>query len=302
MGPEFRLADGRRAVDFLLQTQLGLARAGGRVWLAFPPEVEVHPNAFLKTMVEAGLPLDHAFVHRGARRTVQDVLDGARALFRPAQVGRTANMLPWSIILFARTTPPGRGRWTNAWEEPVDLDAVIDDALVLLEQASLPLRDAMASGRAPESMAPVHAFTCGGTHLLYSLLVSMHAGYTGRDRLQRTRRQVDLLVWRLSADMDLIRRFYAERGAAPGRDWFELDARLKLLGHAEECLAYGTRRGVLTLTSAQQAQRRAGVAAVRDLLQELEGKRMDQARAVNPELFRQLVGDVCHARHGLTLS
>ena len=29
---------------------------------------------------------------------------------------------------------------------------------------------------------------------------------------------------------------------------------------------------------------------------------MKEANAVNPELFRQLVGDTCHARHGLTLT
>jgi len=57
-----------------------------------------------------------------------------------------------------------------------------------------------------------------------------------------------------------------------------------------------------TLTPAQQAQRRAGTVALRRLLGDMEERNMKEAHAVNPELFRQLVGDACHARHGLTLT
>jgi hypothetical protein len=61
MGKDFKLNDGRRAVDWLLETQLAFVPANGGHVLAFPPSVEVHPNMFLKTMLEAGVPLDHVF-------------------------------------------------------------------------------------------------------------------------------------------------------------------------------------------------------------------------------------------------
>lgn len=32
---------------------------------------------------------------------------------------------------------------------------------------------------------------------------------------------------------------------------------------------------------------------------ELEARDLGEARPINQELFRQLVGDTCHARHGL---
>ena len=150
--------------------------------------------------------------------------------------------------------------------------------------------------------APVHSFTCAGTHMLYALLTALHTGYAGQDRRERTQRQVDLLVWRLTADLALIERFYKERAAENGAYWFELDAKVKILGHAEECLAFGVRHGVVTLTPAQQAQRKAATATLRRLLGDMEERNMREAHAVNPELFRQLVGDACHARHGLTLT
>jgi hypothetical protein len=308
MGRDFTVKDGRRAVDFLLETQLTSSPVNGKPVLAFPAQVEIHPNSFLKTMLEAGVPLDHAFVHQGQRRTLRDVLEGARALFRPAQIARQstlpgkANALPWSLIAFARTASPLRPRWTNAWDEPVDFDVVVEDSLRLLEAGSQPLMDVMRQGKPHTAKAPVHDYTCGGTHLVYGLLTAMHAGYTGKDRVERTQRQVDLLVWRMTADIELIGHFYKQRAAHPGRYWFELDTKLKLLGHAEECLALGTKRAVVALDPAQQAQRRAAVAAVRQMLEDMEGRNVRDARNFDVDLYRQLVGDVCHARHGLTLA
>ena len=233
---------------------------------------------------------------------LREVVDGARAMLRPTLVMPVANALPWTLIALTRTTPPIRRRWTNAWGEPVDLDAVVESALGLLEQASLPVAQAMREGRAETASAPVHSFTCGGTHLIYGLLTAVHAGYAGKDRRERMRQQVDLLIWRLGADLDLIGRFYRARAAAPGVSWYELDAKLKLLGHAEECLAFATLHEVVRLTPVQRAQRQAAVATLRRMLEDLEARNLGEAEGLDRELYRQLVGDTCHARHGLTLA
>ena len=301
MGRDFAIKGGRRAVDYLLENVLISVPANGKSALAFEPNVEGHSNAILKTFLEAGVPQEHAFTHHGSRRTVRDVVEGARALFRPHLVISVPNALPWSLIAFTRTTSPLRRQWTNAWGESVELDAVVESALQLLERASLPIGQAMRENRPEAAKAPVHSFTCGGTHMLYALLTAVHAGYVGRDRAERVRRQVDLLVWRLSADIELIERFYKERAGGNVALWYEIDTKLKFLGHAEECLAFGVRRGVVTLTPAQQARRRAAVSRVRHMLDDLERRNLDEAKAIDRELFRQLIGDTCHARHGLTL-
>jgi hypothetical protein len=299
MGRDFTIKGGRRAVDWLLETQLAYIPANGSNVLAFPASVEVHPNMFAKTLLEAGVPLDYAFTHQGQRRTMREVVEGARARFRPSEVIAEPNMLPWSLITFARTTAPLRGRWTNAWGEPVDLDLVVESALRLLEEASRPVAQAMREGRAETTKAPVHSFTCGGTHMLYALLSAVHAGYAGRDRLERVRQQVDLLVWRLAADQGLIGRFYRAQAGVAGAYWYETQAKVKLLGHSEECLALATHRGVVKLTRVQQDQRRAAVTALKRMIEELEGRNLAEPREINPNLFQQLVGDICHARHGL---
>ncbi len=302
MGRGFTLQDGRRAVDYLLETVLVELPANGKTFLGFPVDVEGHPNMFLKTMLEASVPLDYAFTHKGRRRTLHEVVDGARALLRPSVVASSPNALPWSLIALTRTTPVSRRQWTNAWGEAVDLDALVETALRLLEQASLPVAEAMRDGRPETRQAPVHGFTCGGGHMIYALLAALHAGYTGKDRSQRMQRQVDLLVWRLSADVDLIERYYHERGGGAGDFWYEFDAKLKLLGHSEECLAFAELHKVAKLTPAQRTQRQAATATLRRLLVDLDARNLGEARTADRELYRQLVGDTCHARHGLTLA
>jgi hypothetical protein len=38
------------------------------------------------------------------------------------------------------------------------------------------------------------------------------------------------------------------------------------------------------------------------MLRDLEARDLGEAKALDRELYRQLIGDTCHARHGLTLA
>jgi hypothetical protein len=218
-------------------------------------------------MLEAGVPLDHTFAHMGQQRTVSDLAEGARLLFDRSKMIDPL-IIPWSLIAFSRTTPQVRKRWTNVWGQFVNLDDLADGALRDLENASAPLLTAMRSGRPLVTQAPVHKFTCGGTHMLYGLLSAVHYGSGGKNALQRVQEQTALMAWRMGgADVDLIRRFYGKLPRSPQNAWEELDAQLKVLGHAEECLAFATKRKVIALTAAQQAQRAEGVRVLGSCLQ-----------------------------------
>jgi GAF domain-containing protein len=138
--------------------------------------------------------------------------------------------------------------------------------------------------------------------MVYALLSAVHAGYAGKDRRERMQQQVDLLVWRLSADLDLIERFYGPRAGNAGAAWYALGAKLKLLGHGAECLAFVTLHDVVGLTPSQREQRQAAVATLRSMLRDLEARDLGEAKALDRELYRQVIGDTCHARRGLTLA
>jgi hypothetical protein len=76
-------------------------------------------------------------------------------------------------------------------------------------------------------------------------------------------------------------------------------AKVKILGHGEECLAFAVRHGLVKLGPAQQARHRAAVNTLRQMIGDVEERHIGEARAMNRELFSQLVGDTCHTRHGL---
>jgi L-amino acid N-acyltransferase YncA len=301
MGSTFAIKGGQRAVDFLLE-KVTEVTVNGRTILAFPLEVEIHPNSFLKTMLEAGIPLDYRFKHGGRHHTIADLVEGARLLFRPTEMAHP-NQLPWSLIALSRTTPPVRRRWTNAWGEQIDLDAWVNGAVQSLESASAPIADAMRAGRPLAGKAPIHNYTCGGTHRLYSLLSAVHYGFGAKEARDRVQEQTAVMIWRMGGvEADLIGRFYAALPRSPLNQWEERDAKLKTIGHAEECVAFATARGIMTLTANQRAQRAAGVKLLMRLLAEVRRRDLGAVRAMSLQTYQQLVSDTCHAQHGLTLT
>ena len=73
------------------------------------------------------------------------------------------------------------------------------------------------------------------------------------------------------------------------------------MGHAFECLRYAERHGLYTVAQGQQARRNDARAVLDADLKKLAESDLAPIKASTPELYQQLVGDVCHAHHGLTL-
>lgn len=301
MGRDFTIERGAPAASFVLSEYLDERVVNGKRYLAFPRTVERHENQFLKTLLEAGVPLDFPFTHRGRRRSLQDVADGARGLFRFSE--RTdRDTIAWSLIAVSGTTSPARGAWTNAWGERVDLARVVQVGFETMERASRPIQEARDAGLPPEERAPIHAFTCGGTHLLYSLLAATSAGYRVPRHRERLDRLMDLLVYRLRADLHLLDRFYGPKlSTIPGTGWFLLDGQIKFIGHAFECLGYAERHALYTVPARERDRYEEARAALDRALGKLVQLDLNPVRAADIELFRQLVGDVCHAHRGLQL-
>ena len=302
MGRNFTIERGAPAVSFVLSGFLEERVVNGSRFLAFPSAIERHENQFLKTFLEAGVPLDFAFTFKGRRGTLGEVADSARALFRFSE--RTdRDTIAWSLIALTQTNSPARGVWTNAWGERIELARVVQEGFETMEQTSRPVQEARDKGIPLEERAPIHAFTCGGTHLLYSLLAASNAGYRVPQYRERLDRLMDLLVYRLRADMELLDRFYQPKlSTVPGTGWFLLDAQIKFIGHAFECLGYAQRHELYTVP-AREAHRYEEAATVLDRgLAQLLKLDLKPVRAGAAALYQQLVGDVCHAHRGLQLT
>jgi hypothetical protein len=105
---------------------------------------------------------------------LQDLGEGAKALFRfdPRTVDR--DDLAWSLIAFAELRAPA---WENAYGERIELQAVVRFGLQALQAATQGLKPYAAAGLPLPKKLPIHRFTCGGTHLCYSLVVVAKHGF-----------------------------------------------------------------------------------------------------------------------------
>jgi hypothetical protein len=254
------------------------------------------PPERIKSSLEAGVPASEPFACDGHVYHLQDLGDGVKVLFRfdPRHFDR--NDLAWSLIAFAELRAPA---WENAYGERIELQEVVRFGLQALQEATQGLKPYAAAGLPLLKKLPIHDLTCGGTHLCYSLVVAAKHGFlqaAGRDILQD---QLRMLTYRLRADPDLIDRYYREISSAPGVDLFRAGAKLKVLGHALECLGYAQTHGLLQPSALEKKQITQAVQEVRALLAYIVTLDLAAIRPRQAQLVQKVVGDTCHAFRGL---
>ncbi len=300
---------GKDAVEFLCSRFLKERTVAGKTLLYMPVKDEGHSNAFLKTLLEAGVPPARRFQLDGKRYTVGDLVNSARALFTfdPKTINR--DDLAWSLIAFSLQVPPDSDTWVNALGQQIRFSEVVRLGFDTLDESTREFRAAKARGVMPDKNDRIANFACGGTHLIYGLASCVGNGHHGDDFRRRLRDHLDLLVWRLDADGHLMERFYSSvpppEGKPPGWErvyaLYRNDARIKFYGHAFEILSYVKQRGVFSPSPAQvSAIERAG-AALAAAVGGIKGVDLFEIRKTSQRLFQLLVGDCCHAYHGIRM-
>jgi hypothetical protein len=305
IGKSFRVAGGP-ALEYVSAHQLQEKAEGGRKYLVMPIEVEGHPNTYLKTLLEAGVGLDQPITVGGRRRTVADLLHDGKQLFSydPGKINGAADDLAWSIIAFAITTPPNQDKWRNAQGREIKLRDVVSYAFATAEWGSADFRKAMAEGSTPDWKDRISNFTCGGTHLIYSLGVAVRYGHLGEEGRRRYAEQLRLLIWRLRVDLQLLDEYYntvAKAYPDQAARWrpYRLDSRLKFLGHAFEILSYNRMFRLVPLSPEQEEQIKRAGESLAETIQEVAKLDLRTIKRENRKLYDLLVGDACHAYHGI---
>lgn len=159
----------------------------------------------------------------------------------------------------------------------------------------------------PETSDKIQNFTCGGTHLVYGLASSVGNGHKGGDFSRRLKHHLDLLVWRLEADGRLLEQFYRQAQPPPGKPpgWekalglYRNDSRIKFYGHSFEVLSYARHRHLFSPTPTQAGVIEKAGATLADAVKGIEGIDLFEVRKNNLRLFHLLIGDACHAYHGI---
>jgi hypothetical protein len=289
---------GESVATYVLRTCVREQTVNDRRYLYIPASIEVHTNMFLKTFLEAGIPRSEAFVYAGQLFRLDDLGAGAKALFRfnPSTFDR--NNLAWSLIAFAELQA---SEWENAYGQRVQLKDIAHFGLQALQEATQGVEPYFAANLPLPKKMPIHGFTCGGTHLCYSLIVAAKHGFIQAADGDVLQRQLHILVYRLRADPALIDRYYQELSHAAGVDVYRAGAKLKLLGHALECLGYAQANGLLQPSPIESEQIARAAEEVRGLFSYVMTLDLEAVRRTNAKLMQQVVGDTCHAFRGLSL-
>jgi hypothetical protein len=305
-GRAFKARDGRPAADVIVSDFLrreGPAPEDLRfdAFAADGTPVEPHPHLLVKTLLLAGHPLSQSFRASWGRVTLAALVEDLKRDFR-----RDAALSPhgaWTLDALSHVLPPG-ATFTNGAGESIRFDAVMDEALALLEREQSELMEGMKAGlpQVPKRKQGIYAHPCGGLHLFQA--VASHGRHPSVRKAWGSRldAQVDVLVYRLASES---RQYDAALSSAPPQYRLPVLVQMvKFYGHFLETLGRYREetRWKPTPSQAQAVEQARALldGAVRRLDASGAFRDMESLKATQPQLYLDLIGDSCHAAHGLS--
>jgi hypothetical protein len=302
-GRAFKARDGRRAADVIVSDFLRREGPDLRfdAFAADGTPVEPHPNLLVKTLLLAGFPASQSFRAQGGPVTVGALVEDLKRDFR-----RDAALSPhgaWTLDALSHALPPG-ATFTHGAGETIHLEAVMDEALALLEREQAELLAGMKAGlpQVPKRKQGIYAHPCGGLHLFQA--VASHARHPAVRKAwgPRLDTQVDVLVYRLGSES---RQYDAALTSAPPAYRLPvLIQMVKFYGHFLETLGrYREETGWKPTPEQARAVEQARAlldGAVRRLDASGAFRDLESVKTAQYQLYLDLIGDACHAAHGLS--
>lgn len=307
-GKDYRTRDGRSAALVAGSFAEGSPGADGRaarygfaVERAGKP-VEPHPYLLVKTFLEIGIDPSLRFeAADGATIDVRRLLADMRANVRePATDAEWHDAAWWLTALELDRGAPAGDRARLRAAALARLEA--DDA-VLAAPAAHPFEPDAPMGAAKRGKTHIYGHPCGGLHFVQAVLRAAAASGSP-DFVARAAQQVRLLLHRHDAE----RTLYADTlRAHPAARLLVSGQQLKFFGHLLETLALADELGVTRadagLQDAVTAARRVAAADLLVTLSQLDDERaygrLPELARDKPQLHLDLIGDGCHAIHGL---
>lgn len=314
-GADFTATDGKKAVDVIASYAEPLPSDGGKLYL-FPEKKDdnpVEPHRFLlvKTLLEVGVPLDRKLVAANGDgislgRLVADLRKAAVTPVSDADFHQVAWQL--SALVSAQVLEKPDAAPPSSLTEllALALDRLERDQRVVSDYSGPPdhaFDDGTALNRAKRDKTGIYGHSCGGLHLVQA--VTLAAARIGDDATKRRmRKQIGVLLYRY----ELERAAYASLLARhPEQGLLIRVQQLKFHGHVVETLALAKSSGLLEPGSqgakAVELAMRTAAADVALVVRGLdEGgvyERLDAIRKDREQTYLDLIGDACHALHGL---
>ena len=291
LGPDARVPAGP-ILDLVAAQFVTATERGGRKYVGFPLNVEAHPNHFLEIMEAVRVPATRKFATKAGDVTTADLLEGAKALFAPTIQGPE---LSWTLSVFTAAMAPGSDRFTNADGQTFTVAALVETAA---QAAEFGYADTIAAmrGTKPYGRSTLQTYACNGTHALYGLYDALRHGYEAKSLRDRVRLMTQASYFRLGAEVALIDQALP----APDQQLNADAAKLQFLGHSIENLQYAEREGIYAPSATERAELATAERQLAELVHRLVTvHNLDVLANGVPRAYRILLGDACHALHGV---
>ncbi len=292
LGPDARVETGP-ILDLVTSRYLTKVERGGKSYPGFPLNVEAHPNHFLEIMEAIAVAPTRRFKTAAGDVTTADLLAGAKALFSPTIAGPE---LSWTLSAFSAALPPDADRFSNADGQAFTVAAIVEAAA---QAAEVGYADTVAAmrGSKPYGRSTLQTYACNGTHVLYGLYDALRHGYEGKGLRERVRELTRASYFRLGAEIALIDQALGGADKQLNAD----AAKLQFLGHSVENLRYAERQKIYVPAAPERQQLATAERQLGEVVQRITTvHNLDALANAVPRAYRIVLGDSCHALHGLT--
>lgn len=318
LGSGFLANDGRKAADvmihdYLMRNQLadgGVAPGAPYGFIRYAADgtpVEPHTNLNTKALVvDAHVPLATKYKTTFGEVTLKQLVESVKLGFRHSPSSPDYwHDVGWTLGIFAVTEKPGT-KWKTPEGTEIELDRVFDDALTELEAETADIKAGMDKHlpQVDKRKQGVYAHSCGGLHFVQGVLAWARNPAVKKKWGARLDAQVAIHFYRLESE----RRQYeaAYQQAITSMPQFKLPVlvqMVKFYGHWLETVAHFRDDFGFKPTDAQKQDLNRAKAfldlAVRGLEENKAFENMAQLKQKQPQVYLDLIGDSCHAAHGL---
>lgn len=310
-GATFRASDGRPAANAVVTDYLQrLPLPSGHTTLGFArfsPDgtpIEPHTDMHVKTLLLAGIPPRRSFATKlGAPTTLASLVrDTERRFLGETREAADWGEAAWTLDVLSLSHSPASATLTSADGARQDLSIVMDQALAALEAANLEFVQAIEANTpvVPKHKQGIYAQACGGFHFVQAVLGWARHSSIRRRWATRIDTQIAVLFYRFDSERQ---QYESAIARAPQYRLEVLTQMLKFYGHFLETTAR-LHRDLHWVPSPRQKHtlriaRALLDATSRDLDEIGAWRNAEQLRASKPQIYLDLIGDACHAVHGI---
>lgn len=300
---------GKLAVDVIVHDFVEAHELDGKLaYYSFPTKkgdipVEPHNNLMIKSMLSAGVPLDHRFPLKNGKSVTLDrlVADAERVFVMPV-ADRDWKNFAWTFDAFLMAR--GDRGYVQAGDKKIDLKELALRTISRVEAEQAFLVEYLEENR-PDKVKKrkqaIFGHTCGGLHLIQA---GIHAaGYLKDANVTRMmQKQLAIVLFRWDAERRIYRDFLAK--TEPAYAMLILIQELKFYGHLLETLAMAKTAGLVEADSRMQLEVARIAGDLVDTAARIEPlyDKMDELKKVRRQSYYDLVGDAAHAIRGLRWS